>query len=92
MKEYRLANKNYKNINLSEYEAEIHKAVRLVKPSAIVNVTNTGFTVEPQLTKRESIAVSIILRAGVMNEFTSYRPCLFLGYNIDDKEKESSNG
>lgn len=90
MKEYRLADCLFrKTVSLKEYETDIIKAVHTVKPKATVTVTERGFTVEPPIRKLESIAVSKILRSGRMNKLTMYRPCLFNGYEINDKEENN---
>ncbi|MCQ2497711.1 MAG: hypothetical protein MJ133_01890 [Lachnospiraceae bacterium] len=78
MKHFRLAGAGYRNqIDLSIYGTDIAKAVKQVKPAATVDVHKSYFTTSPELTKRESIAVSAILRQGPMAELTTYRPCLF---------------
>ncbi len=78
MKFFRLAGAGYKNnIDLVDYREDIEKAVKTVKPNAIVDVHQSYFTTTPDLGKRESIAVSTLLRHGRMDRLTAYRPCLF---------------
>lgn len=85
-KRYKLASSEYrKSANLRNYEKEITKAVRLVKPDAEVIVENDYYEVIPMLTKTESIAVSAILRMGILKQFTLYRPCLFIGEEIEEE-------
>lgn len=89
MKEYRLADNNYRQtVSLKNYEADITDAVHTVKPKATVTVTEHGFSVDPPMKKLESIAVSKILRSGSMNKLTMYRPCLFNGYTVREKSEK----
>ena len=94
MKHFRLAGTGYRTqIDLRQYEPDIVKAVKKVKPSATVDVHKSYFTTTPELTKRESIAVSTILRQDAMAELTTYRPCLFNSTQTKTKaEKEEENG
>ena len=94
MKHFRLAGSGYRTqIDLRLYEPDIEKAVKKVKPTATVDVHRSYFTTSPELSKRESIAVSAILRQGAMAELTTYRPCLFNSTQTKTKaEKEEDNG
>lgn len=93
MKHFRLAGAGYRSqIDLRLYESDIENAVKKVNPSAIVDVHKSYFTTTPELTKRESIAVSTILRQDAMAELTTYRPCLFNSTQTKTKaEKEEEN-
>lgn len=85
-KHYKLACSDYrKSADLRDYEKEITKAVRLVKPDAEVIVEKDFYEVIPRLTKTESIAISAILRTGTLEQFTLYRPCLFIGEEIEEE-------
>ncbi len=78
MKHFRLAGAGYRNaVDLRVYESAIRKAVNIVNPQVIVDVHRSYFTTTPDLSKRESIKVSTILRSQEMAELTTYRPCLF---------------
>ena len=79
MKYFRLARKSFrKYTDLRDFESDIKKAVNKVNPLATVYVEKEYYTTEPTLTKRESIAVSTILRNGKLNTYSVDRPCLFL--------------
>ena len=94
MKYFRLAGTGYRTqIDLRTFEPDIKKAIKKVKPSATVDVHKSYFTTTPELSKRESIAVSAILRQGAMAELTTFRPCLFNSTQTKTKiEKEEENG
>lgn len=84
-KQYKLANSDYrKSADLRDYESEITKAVRIVRPEAEVIVEKDYYEVIPVLSKIESIVVSTILRTGTLEQFTLYRPCLFIGQEIEE--------
>ena len=84
-KQYKLANSDYrKSADLRNYESEIKKAVKIVKPEAEVIVEKDYYEVIPVLSKIESIVVSTILRTGKLEQFTLYRPCLFIGQEVEE--------
>ena len=65
-----------------------------MKPLAEIDVHKSYFITTPELSKRESIAVSTILRQGSMAELTTYRPCLFNSTQTKTKAEmeEEENG
>lgn len=80
MKYFRLAGRNYReNFNLKDYESDIVSAVKAVKKDIeVVVVGVTYYYTVPELSKRESIKVSTILRNNsLLEKATVYRPCLF---------------
>lgn len=88
MKYFRLAGTQYRNTSdLTDHSEEIAEAVSKVNPFVSVEVTKSYFTTVPDLTKRESIAVSMILRQGEMGEYTVFRPCLFSSTSTLTKEE-----
>lgn len=93
MKHFRLAGAGYRtHIDLTLYRTDIETAVKKVKPSASADIHKSYFTTTPELSKRESIAVSTILRKGPMASLTTYRPCLFNSTQTKTKaEMEEEN-
>ena len=80
MKYFRLSGRNYRdNFNLKDYKSDIMAAVKTVKKNVEkVVVGVTYYYTVPELTKRESIKVSAILRHNsLLERATVYRPCLF---------------
>ena len=95
MKHFRLAGAEYRTqIDLTVYRTDIERAVKKVKPLTEIDVHKSYFITTPELSKRESIAVSTILRQGSMAELTTYRPCLFNSTQTKTKAEmeEEENG
>ena len=85
MKHFRLAGAEYRTqIDLTVYRTDIERAVKKVKPLAEIDVHKSYFITTPELSKRESIAVSTILRQGSMAELTTYRPSGGFGAEGDE--------
>ena len=94
MKHFKLAGIGYRNMtDLTGYADDIEHAVNMVKPGATVDVHKTYFTTNPELSKRESITVSTILRQDAMFDLTTYRPCMFISTQYLTKAvMEETNG
>lgn len=87
MKLYRFADKKFRDtVDLMIYRDIIEKAVRKVKPEAIVTVLREGFYLDIELTKTESIRISQELRNDELEQYTMYRPCLFNGYYVENNK------
>lgn len=87
MKLYRLANKKFRDtVDLTLYRDIIEKAVRKIKPEATVTVLKEGFYLDIEPTKTESIRISQELRSDELEQYTTYRPCLFNGYYVENNK------
>ena len=93
MKHFRLSDSSMRaQIDLRFYTTDIENAVKKVNPNITVEVHKHYFTTNPNLSKRESITVSTILRQGTMEQLTSYRPCLFIStQRLPKAEMEENN-
>ena len=87
MKLYRFVDKKFRDtVDLTIYRDIIEQAVRKVKPEATVTVLKEGFYLDITPTKTESIRISQELRNGDLEQYTTYRPCLFNGYYVENNK------
>lgn len=87
MKLYRFADKEFRDtVDLTIYRDIIEKAVGKVKPEATVTVLKEGFYLDITPTKRESIRISQELRNNGLEQYITYRPCLFNGYCVENNK------
>ena len=81
---YKLADRNNRlTVDLTLYSDEITAAVHMQNADAKVVVLKDGFYTIPSLSKYQVIQISQVLRQGSLKGYTSYRPCLFNGHEMD---------